>query len=55
LRAVFVARVIAKLEPGGAQLSTLRVMRELGGHGIASVLYCGWATPAGIELARRTA
>lgn len=50
---MFVARVIAKLEPGGAQLSTLRVMRELGGHGIASVLYCGWATPAGIELARR--
>ena len=26
---------------------------ELRGHGIASVLYCGWATPAGIELARR--
>jgi hypothetical protein len=47
---VFVARVIAKLEPGGAQLSMLRVMRELRGHGIASVLYCGWATPAGIEL-----
>jgi glycosyltransferase involved in cell wall biosynthesis len=50
---VFVARVIAKLEPGGAQLSMLRVMRELRGHGIASVLHCGWATPAGIELARR--
>jgi glycosyltransferase involved in cell wall biosynthesis len=50
---VLVARVIAKLEPGGAQLSMLRVMRELGGRGIASVLYCGWATPAGIELARR--
>jgi glycosyltransferase involved in cell wall biosynthesis len=48
---VFVARVIAKLEPGGAQLSMLRVMRELRGHGIASPLYCGWATPAGIELA----
>jgi len=31
----------------------LRVMRELRGHGISSVLYCGWATPAGIELARR--
>ena len=50
---MFVARVIAKLEPGGAQLSMLRVMRELRGHGIASSLYCGWATPAGIELARR--
>jgi glycosyltransferase involved in cell wall biosynthesis len=48
-----VARVVAKLEPGGAQLSMLRVMRELSDHGVASVLYCGWATPAGIELARR--
>lgn len=47
-----VARVIAKLDPGGAQLSMLRVMRELRRLGIASVLYCGWATPAGIELAR---
>jgi glycosyltransferase involved in cell wall biosynthesis len=50
---VFVARVIAKLEPGGAQLSMLRVMRELRGHGIASALHCGWASAAGIELARR--
>jgi glycosyltransferase involved in cell wall biosynthesis len=50
---VFVARVIAKLEPGGAQLSMLRVMAELRGRGIASALLCGWATPAGIELARR--
>ena len=50
---MFVARVIAKLEPGGAQLSMLRVMRELRGHEIASVLHCGRATPAGIELARR--
>jgi hypothetical protein len=50
---VLVARVIAKLEPGGAQLSMLRVMRELRGHGIVSALSCGWATPAGIELARR--
>ena len=31
----------------------LRVMRELRGHGIASALLCGWATPAGIELARQ--
>jgi len=50
---MLVARVIAKLEPGGAQLSMLRVMRELRGHGIDSALHCGWATPAGIELARR--
>ena len=49
---VLVARVIAKLEPGGAQLSMLRVMRELGRRGIVSVLFCGWATPAGVELAR---
>ena len=49
---VLVARVIAKLEPGGAQLSMLRVMGELRGLGIASALYCGWATQAGIELAR---
>ena len=48
-----IARVIAKLEPGGAQLSMLRVMRELRGHGITSALLCGWATPAGIELARQ--
>jgi hypothetical protein len=50
---VFVARVIAKLEPGGAQLSMLRVMGELRGHGIVSPLFCGWASPAGMELARR--
>jgi glycosyltransferase involved in cell wall biosynthesis len=49
---VFVLRVIAKLEPGGAQLSMLRVLRELRGHGIESEVCCGWATPAGIELAR---
>jgi glycosyltransferase involved in cell wall biosynthesis len=49
---VNVARVIAKLEPGGAQLSMLRVMAELRGRDIASPLLCGWASPAGIELAR---
>jgi hypothetical protein len=49
---VLVARVTAKLEPVGAQLSMLRVMRELREHGIASALYCGWATAAGIELAQ---
>jgi hypothetical protein len=38
---VFVARVIAKLEPGGAQLSMLR---ELRGHGIASALHSGRST-----------
>jgi glycosyltransferase involved in cell wall biosynthesis len=44
---------MAKLEPGGAQLSMLRVMAELRGRGIASELLCGWASPEGIELARR--
>jgi hypothetical protein len=38
---VFVARVIAKLEAGGAQLSMLR---ELRGHGIASALHSGRST-----------
>jgi len=50
---VNVARVMAKLEPGGAQLSMLRVMAELRGRGITSELLCGWASPEGIELARR--
>ncbi|WP_051323850.1 glycosyltransferase [Candidatus Solirubrobacter pratensis] len=44
---------MAKLEPGGAQLSMLRVMAELRGRGITSELLCGWASPEGIELARR--
>jgi glycosyltransferase involved in cell wall biosynthesis len=44
---------MAKLEPGGAQLSMLRVMAELRGRGIASELLCGWASADGIELARR--
>jgi glycosyltransferase involved in cell wall biosynthesis len=50
---VLVTRVIAKLDLGGAQLSALRVMRELESRGIRSRLLAGWATPAGIELARR--
>ena len=44
---------MAKLEPGGAQLSMLRVMAELRGRGIASELLCGWASAEGVELARR--
>jgi glycosyltransferase involved in cell wall biosynthesis len=50
---VITARVIAKLEPGGAQLSMLRVMRGLRERGVASELLCGWASPEGIELARQ--
>jgi glycosyltransferase involved in cell wall biosynthesis len=46
------ARVMAKLELGGAQLSMLRVMAELRGRGIASELLCGWASADGLELAR---
>jgi glycosyltransferase involved in cell wall biosynthesis len=46
-------RVIAKLEPGGAQLSMLRVMAELGRRDVASKLLCGWASPEGLELGRR--
>ncbi|MBJ7330034.1 MAG: glycosyltransferase family 4 protein [Solirubrobacteraceae bacterium] len=48
-----VSRVLAKLEPGGAQLSVLRVIRALEGHGIASRLLVGWASPKGLALAGR--
>src|SRR4051812_22259041 len=43
---------MAKLEPGGAQLSMLRVMAELRGRGINSELLCGWASADGLALAR---
>jgi glycosyltransferase involved in cell wall biosynthesis len=48
-----VVRVLAKLEPGGAQLSALRVVRGLEEHGIASRVLVGWASPEGLELAAR--
>lgn len=48
-----VVRVLAKLEPGGAQLSALRVVRGLEDHGIASRVLVGWASPEGLELAAR--
>jgi glycosyltransferase involved in cell wall biosynthesis len=47
-----VTRVIAKLEPGGAQLSAFRLSAELRRHGIESHLIAGDATAAGIRLAR---
>jgi glycosyltransferase involved in cell wall biosynthesis len=50
---VLVTRVIAKLDLGGAQLSMLRIMRELQPRGISSRLLAGCATAAGIALARR--
>jgi len=49
---VRVVRVLAKLEPGGAQLSALRLSVALRRHGIESRLLVGDATPAGIRLAR---
>jgi glycosyltransferase involved in cell wall biosynthesis len=49
---VRIGRVIAKLEPGGAQLSLLRVARELRAHGVETRLLAGWATPEGVALAR---
>lgn len=47
-----VARVVAKLEPGGAQLSLLRVARILGSRGHQTRLLVGYATDAGVALAR---
>jgi glycosyltransferase involved in cell wall biosynthesis len=47
-----VARVVAKLEPGGAQLSAFRLSASLRRHGIESRLLVGDATRAGIRLAR---
>lgn len=48
-----VVRVLAKLEPGGAQLSALRVVCELQRIGIASRVLVGWASPDGLALAAR--
>lgn len=48
-----VTRVLAKLEPGGAQLSALRVVRGLEAHGIGSRVLVGWASPDGLALAKR--
>ena len=47
-----ITRVMAKVEPGGAQLSMLRVMAELRSRGITSELLCGWASAEGLALAR---
>src|SRR3954471_13931541 len=40
------------LEPGGAQLSALRLSRALQPLGIETTIVAGDATPAGLELAR---
>jgi glycosyltransferase involved in cell wall biosynthesis len=47
-----VMRVIAKLEPGGAQLGAFRLSAALSGHGIHSRLVAGDATAEGLALAR---
>ena len=48
-----VARILGTLEPGGAQLSALWLSAELRGHGVATTLLAGDATPSGLELAAR--
>ena len=48
-----IVRVLGTLEPGGAQLSTLRLTLALRRQGTATTLLAGDATPAGIELAAR--
>ena len=45
-------RVVAKLEPGGAQLSLLRVSRALRSRGIETRLLCGSADTPGLAIAR---
>jgi glycosyltransferase involved in cell wall biosynthesis len=51
-RPLGVARVIAKLEPGGAQLGAFRLSQALRRVGIESHLIAGDATAEGIALAR---
>src|SRR5258708_36848609 len=46
-----IVRVLGPLEPGGAQLSTLRLTLALLRQGTATTLLAGDATPAGLELA----
>jgi glycosyltransferase involved in cell wall biosynthesis len=49
---VLITRVLAKLEPGGAQLSLLRVARALAARGHRTRLLVGFATREGVDLAR---
>jgi hypothetical protein len=44
---------LGTLEPGGAQLSALRLSAALRSHEITTTLLAGDATPAGLELAAR--
>jgi glycosyltransferase involved in cell wall biosynthesis len=49
---VLIARVVAKLELGGAQLSLLRIARALATRGHQTRLLAGNATSGGVALAR---
>ena len=49
---MLITRVLAKLEPGGAQLSLLRISRALAARGHRTRLLVGFATDAGVDLAR---
>ena len=48
-----VVRVLGVLEPGGAQLSALRLSAALRRHGVETTLLAGDATPPGVALAAR--
>jgi glycosyltransferase involved in cell wall biosynthesis len=48
-----VVRILGTLEPGGAQLSALRLSVALRRHGVVTTLLAGDATPSGLELACR--
>jgi glycosyltransferase involved in cell wall biosynthesis len=48
-----VVRILGTLEPGGAQLSALRLSVALRRHDIVTTLLAGDATPPGLELAAR--
>lgn len=50
---MLVTRVIARLEPGGAQLGALRLIQVLRKHGIASRVLAGEATMHGARLFRQ--
>jgi glycosyltransferase involved in cell wall biosynthesis len=47
---MLLARIIADVEPGGAQLHVIRVTRQLARHGIRSRILAGHASPAGLRL-----
>ena len=49
---MLITRVLAKLEPGGAQLSLLRISRALAERGHRTRLLVGFASDAGVDLAR---